>query len=297
MLYGPSQIINPLAPRRLFGYGTGPSSGSSYVGALDNYTTNLAGAFSSVRRLLSSYTGPAINVRRSGGSMDALDIGFVNGVLDTATLTAFCIAGGGTQHGYITKTYDQSGNGRHVAQTTAANQPQIVSGGAVINLNSLPTMDFDGVNDRLAITGLSLGHDFSVYSVFQLEANGTFPMIVGLRDGFTEIVGNNMAGTGVWQKGGSAVNGATLLTGTTFQNTWMHSAATNEQAFLNGSSQGTAAATSAAVTSIDTFAFGARLASAIPANMKLSECIIYTTRHDSTTQAAIENNQKTLFGL
>lgn len=269
---------------------------ASYVGPLDDYTANLAGAFSVTRKLVSSYSGPCINVRRSGGS-DALDIGFVNGVIDTAALTAFCVAGGGTQHGYITKTYDQSGNGRHVVQTTAANQPQIVSGGAVINLNALPTMDFDGVNDRLAITGLSLGHDFSVYSVFQLEANGTFPMIVGLRDSYTELVGNNTAGTGQWFKGGSTINGATLLTGTTFQNTWMHSTTTNEQAFLNGSSQGTAAATSAAVTSIDTFAFGARSGGSIPANMKLSECVIYTTRHNSSTQAAIENNQKTLFGL
>ena len=269
---------------------------ASYVGPLDDYTANLAGAFSVTRKLVSSYSGPCINVRRSGGS-DALDIGFVNGVIDTAALTAFCVAGGGTQHGYITKTYDQSGNGRHVVQTTAANQPQIVSGGAVINLNALPTMDFDGSNDRLAITGLSLGHNFSWYSVFQLEANGTFPMICGLADGYSELVGNNTAGTGQWFKGGSTVNGADLLTGTTCQVSLHHSAATNLQPFRNGVSQGTAAAITTAPTLTSTFAIGARSGGSIPANMKFSEWIIYSERHDSTTRAAIDGNQSTFYSL
>ena len=269
---------------------------ASYVGPLDDYTTNLAGAFSVTRQLLAAYSGSAIKVRRSGDNAET-DIGFLNGSLNTASMTAFCVAGGGAQHGYITTAYDQSGNGRHVVQATAASQPQIVSSGAVINLNSLPTMDFDGSNDRLAVTGLSLGDNFSTYSVFQLEANSTFPMIHGLADGFCELVGNNTAGTGQWFKGGSAINGATLLTGTTYQNTWLHSTTTNQQAFLNGSSQGTGASVGAGASSISTFAMGARSGGAIPANMKLSEWIIYTTRHDSTTQAAIENNQKTLFGL
>lgn len=269
---------------------------ASYVGPLDDYTTNLAGAFSVTRQLLASYSGYAIKVRRSGDNAET-DIGFLNGSLNTASMTAFCVAGGGTQHGYITTAYDQSGNGRHVVQATAANQPQIVSGGAVITLNSLPTMDFDGSNDRLAVTGLSLGHNFSWYSVFQLEANGVFPMICGLADGYSELVGNNTAGTGQWFKGGSTVIGADLLTGTTCQVSLHHSSATNLQPFRNGVSQGTAAAITTTPTLTSTFAIGARSGGSIPANMKFSEWIIYSERHDSTTRAAIDGNQSTFYSL
>ena len=42
-------------------------------------------------------------------------------------------SGGGTQGGgFVTTWYDQSGNGTHATQTTAANQPQIVSNGSLI---------------------------------------------------------------------------------------------------------------------------------------------------------------------
>lgn len=48
---------------------------------------------------------------------------------------------------------DQSGNGFNVSQTTVANQPVIVSNG----INDYPTLQFDGTNDNLNLTGGILG--------------------------------------------------------------------------------------------------------------------------------------------
>ncbi len=117
--------------RQHFGSGVAP-----YVGLLDTYP-NAAAAYS-VRLLKSDYTGNAIRVRRSSDNAEQ-NIGFDgSGNLDTSTLTSFC---SGTD-GFVTTWYDQSGNANNAVQTTAANQPQIVSSGSVINVNSKPCLQF-----------------------------------------------------------------------------------------------------------------------------------------------------------
>jgi hypothetical protein len=115
---------------------------------LDGYP-NAAAAYS-LRKLRDAYTGSAIRVRRASDNTEQ-DIGFVNNVLDTASVTSFC---SGT-NGFVTTWYDQSGNGRNATQTTAANQPQIVSSGSVILENQKPTISF--------LSGSS-GLDFSTFS-------------------------------------------------------------------------------------------------------------------------------------
>jgi hypothetical protein len=119
-----------------FGSGVAP-----YVGLLDTYPG--AAAAYSVRLLKSDYTGNAIRVRRSSDNAEQ-NIGFDgSGNLDTTALTSFC---SGT-NGFVTTWYDQSGNANNATQSTAANQPQIVSAGSIINQNSKPTIkQFSGNN-------------------------------------------------------------------------------------------------------------------------------------------------------
>jgi hypothetical protein len=117
---------------------------AQFVGLLDLYPT--AAAAYSLRRLRSAYTGSAIRVRRASDNTEQ-DIGFSNNQLDTSSLTTFC---SGT-NGFVTTWYDQSGNGRNATQTTAANQPQIVSSGSVILENGKPSVQFDGSNDYLSL--------------------------------------------------------------------------------------------------------------------------------------------------
>ena len=112
------------------------NSVSATVPILDTYT-NAAVAYS-VRKLRAAYTGNAIRVRRSTDNAEQ-NIGFANGGnLDTTALTAFCGAG----NGFVTTWYDQSGNGNNLRQTTAANQPQIVSSGSVLTINTKPYLYF-----------------------------------------------------------------------------------------------------------------------------------------------------------
>jgi hypothetical protein len=57
--------------------------------------------------------------------------------------------------GYVTTLYDQSGNNCHALQTTAANQPQIVSGGDLIKSGGHPAWEFTSDTSQLVIQGLT----------------------------------------------------------------------------------------------------------------------------------------------
>lgn len=106
---------------------------------LDTYSD--AAVAYSLRKLLLSYSGYCIKVRRSSDDTTQ-DIGFSAGRLDTTSLLTFCGAG----NGFIDTWYDQSGNSRHLSQSAKANQPQIVSSGSVLLLNGLPCLYFNSAN-------------------------------------------------------------------------------------------------------------------------------------------------------
>jgi hypothetical protein len=139
-----------------------------YVTAQQLQTANLLDSYSgaaaaySLRKLKSSYTGSAIRVRRSSDNTE-LNIGFdSDGNLDTVTLSVFV----GSGNGFVSIWYDQSGNGNNAAQTTAANQPQIVSAGSVITMSNKPSVKFTTSNMSFTqIAGVS-GLDIFVVSNF-----------------------------------------------------------------------------------------------------------------------------------
>jgi hypothetical protein len=101
---------------------------------LDTYSG--AAAAYSLRLLDSSYVGSAVEVYN--GSSYA-DIGFnVFGELDTVALAAHC----GSNDGFVSVWYDQSGNGNHAVQTTTAIQAKIFDATAnqVITNNGKPAI-------------------------------------------------------------------------------------------------------------------------------------------------------------
>jgi hypothetical protein len=103
---------------------------TSYL--LDTYTG--AAAAYSLRKLRTTYTGPAIRVRRSSDNTEQ-NIGFdVSGNLDTTSLSSFV----GSGNGFVTTWYDQGGNGSDATQTNASSQPQIVLSGVLHTLNGKP---------------------------------------------------------------------------------------------------------------------------------------------------------------
>jgi hypothetical protein len=70
-------------------------------------------------------------------------------------------------NGFITKFYDQSGNGHDLAQTTAASQPKII-----LASNGLPALLFDGVDDSLKTAAFTLNESFSFDFCFKAVSQG-----------------------------------------------------------------------------------------------------------------------------
>ncbi|MPT22975.1 MAG: hypothetical protein E2577_08155 [Starkeya sp.] len=107
---------------------------------LDPFAGHLYAAFG-LSRLLRTYAGPCLRVRRSGDGGEA-DIGLTPaGGLDMAALLGFA----GTGSAYATLWYDQTGNGRHAAQATGAAQPRLVNAGVPdLGPTGRPMMVFAG---------------------------------------------------------------------------------------------------------------------------------------------------------
>lgn len=144
------------------------SGGAGYIGILDLYP-NATVAYS-VRKLRAAYAGSAIRVRRSSDNAEQ-DIGFTAlGDLDETSLTTFV----GSNNAFIVTWYDQSGNANNATQSTPSLQPQIVSSGTILTMNSKPCMTLDGSDDFLALTTQqSVNTDFLHTFVAKRPSSGT----------------------------------------------------------------------------------------------------------------------------
>ena len=119
-----------------------------------------------LRLLVSAWTGPLVTVRRSSDNA-TLDVGATaTGRLDTAALIAFA----GTGSAFVTQWWDQTGNGRHAIQSTAAAQPRIVSAGSVEMIGATPAVAFDGVDDMLSVSGAAAFHSSAGHVTFAATA-------------------------------------------------------------------------------------------------------------------------------
>lgn len=146
-------------------------NGLGFVGALDAYLTNLVAVYSVNAKLVASYNGSAIRVRRSSDNT-LTDIGFLgNGSFDATSYLAFIGGGNGFAH----TVYDQSGNSRNQVQATAAAQPQIgVDGNGQYYLYA-PGAGF--TTTRMQCTGLSIAcTDFTFWTVASAAAYAFAPI-------------------------------------------------------------------------------------------------------------------------
>lgn len=97
---------------------------------LDTYATGLVAAYST-RKIRTAYTGNCVRIRRSSDNTE-LNIGFVAGKVDTATMATFV----GSNSAYVVTWFDQSGNGYNLTQATPSQQPRIVNSGSNIVLGA-----------------------------------------------------------------------------------------------------------------------------------------------------------------
>ena len=179
-------------------------SGSAFTGILDTYTG--AAAAYSVRKLKTGATNSP-RVRRSSDDTEQ-DIGFdANGDLDTTALLAF-VGTGGTDNGYVTTFYDQTGNGNHATNSTATQQPLVVSGGTLVEENGKAAIDFDGVNDYFTGGAKTTMDNTAIFAVIKSDSNTQDSVFIQ-----NTLDASNCVALGLGNKGSNNAIGSRLLVG------------------------------------------------------------------------------------
>jgi hypothetical protein len=256
---------------------------------LDLYP-NAAAAYS-LRKLRTEYTGSAIRVRRT--DLTEANIGFTSyGYLDTSALTTFC----GGDNGFITTWYDQSGNGRNATQSTAIFQPQIVSAGSVLNVNSKPSLQFD--QDRFNIPTISIAlNSLSIISVVKSDSATSNGIVFSNPDPNRLYMGSIRSSTLYfgYNDSGTKFN---LGAATTNQELLEFYAGTNANAYrnTNASTQITSATTT---LNADNLSIGSyRQLSAVGDfyDGNIQEIIMYTS-DQSTNRTGIETNINSFYSI
>ena len=144
----------------------------------------------SLRQLRTAYEGPAIEVRRQVDNA-FLDIGFVDGNLDTVSLLEFANATNG--YADVSAWYDQSGNSVNLTQTITNRRPNIVvNGNLVVDKNGNPAFDSENVGQFVFETpsvNLFPGstNSFSLFStnVMSSYTGGQYFLLYGLTTPYT----------------------------------------------------------------------------------------------------------------
>jgi hypothetical protein len=236
---------------------------------LDEYS-GAAAAYS--LRNLSSSTTNVIRVRESGADAEQ---DFTSSEITDGTLTTFT----GSNDGYVTTWYDQSGNGINVTQTTAINQPQIVSSGSVILDNGKPTVSFDGANDALFINSVLSGNDYNLFAVMN-QTSTTYAY------GLSSSINNSLRwnGSTLFLRGISS--DISYSTGVLGQSLYYNIQASTSFIYIDTGQVATGINGS---TSLSRIHLGERGGASANSTIKIQEFVIYLTDQFSNKDG-IENN-------
>lgn len=261
------------------------AGGVPFVGLLDLYPS--AAAAYSLRKLRSAYTGSAIRVRRSSDNTEQ-NIGFTAlGNLDTSSLTSFC----GSSNGFITTWYDQSGNARNATQTTAANQPQIVSSGSVLNINSKPSLKFDGSNDNLGINYKVNTNTIAIETVQKYNAGSGMSAMIAESTGTLYFWADSATTFANYYQG---YNRTTFNTNQLIQSFYMQTGGGGF--YQNGSSTATFSQGGNGASSLNLCIGDYSNNGGLAANCNFQEFIIWES-NQSSNRTGIQSNINTYYGI
>jgi hypothetical protein len=248
----------------------------------------------SLRNLSTTYTGNVVDVRRS--SDDAEDSFTATEVAD-GTLTDWVGVG---NDGFVTQWYDQSGNDNHATQGTAASQPKIVDGGSLVSGG----IDFDGVNDGLAVsgqvltsssfyatsvmqhaTGTSTALGQNVFGQYQATTSGRFQLSASSASQYSFFANatDNISGLGA----GAIGTSQTLIS--------VNGDGSNAEIWRDGTSQATDTYSGFTPATVN-FTIGIDSDGAREFNGKIAEIIIYPS-DQSDNRTAIEANIGETYGI
>lgn len=263
------------------------STAFGFVGILDDYP-NAAAAYS-LRGLRINYTGSLIRVRRSSDNAEQ-DFGFIDNIernLDTTALTTFC---SGTD-GFVTTWYDQSGNAKNATQTTAANQPKIVSGGVVLTNGGKPCLELDATNDSLKTT-LTIVRPYSIYSQF-LQFNNTSTRMLNSDDAINNSLISSSRATNTVYTGGDIVASPYATANQNVIIGLIESTTATSKFFYNLNNIATLFPSS---NDWGVLCFGAGSTFNERANGQIKETIVWAT-DQSSNNTGIQNNMNAYYGI
>ena len=260
---------------------------------LDTYTD--AAAAYSLRKLRTAYTGDAVEVYN--GSSYA-DIGFDgSGELDLTALATHC----GSNDGFVSKWYDQSGNTNTAAQTTTSEMPKIYDGttGVVLNSNSNPAVFFqDGISNSLPSTVTHSSDPIFITAVSEVPSGATNERSnIYTGGGSTDFEFRNWAGSQVTIRIGDGSTVATnAISGTTVDEVILltgYNVSSSLNLFLNG----TASASNPVTANYSvTFPAGGIHASRTTIPNYISEIVVYES-DQSSNRTDIEDNINTFYNI
>jgi hypothetical protein len=131
----------------------------------EQYGENAAAAYS-VRQLKRDNTDCMV-IRRASDSTTTT-IGFdSNGNIDEAAINTFCSGTTCT----VQTWKDQSGNGNDATQATAANQPTIYTGSAIVKEAGQAAVSFDGASTYLTFSNFDFASGISAFNIYALNSS------------------------------------------------------------------------------------------------------------------------------
>ena len=161
-----------------------------------------AAAAYSLRNLVGTSNPAVVRVRRDN---DNAEQDFTATEVSDGTLAAWVGAG---NNGFVRTWYDQSGNIRHMIQATAANQPKIVANGVVVQITSIPAIQFavDNIpsNVHLASSSLVAAQPITVFGVANRNTTDDRQVLFTNPDGTFQLAGHVAAD--VRNNAGSSLN-------------------------------------------------------------------------------------------
>jgi hypothetical protein len=194
-----------------------------------------------------------------------------------------------TVNGFVETWYDQSGNGKDATQTTASNQPKIVSSGSLL----ADGIEFDGSSDELETGANISGSAISGFVVANLDGTGANSLYSVGNTKPNVLFGNPSLAYVL--NGGSALSGGTAPTNTDTLFTQLFISGGTSKTFIDGSaiSSGDAGSNTASsdkltignLEAIDRFMDGS-----------IKELIIYNS-DQTANRTALETNINSHYSL
>ena len=202
-------------------------------------------------KLRTDYSGSCLRIRRSNDNAET-DIDFTSlGVVDTAAISSHC----GSNNGFVSKWYDQSGNANDFTTSTAAEQPKIhdATTGVLSDANGNIAIYADGSGNILRSTNannFNAGATFMALIVIQGAVSDKCHLLGSgsASDGFLERYGHGLVLTETdahamlkcYSDAGMRIEGADNLTNTTTTQIIMGNAKPNDsEIWVNGVSVAT----------------------------------------------------------